>query len=194
MSLNPVDPKWLDILKASGWQTTALTLACVLIAFLVKFQIIPTTDNPLWFALPVIGALIFGSLAFAAVCSELSKRIKLGEKFDQWRLKRRDEKKVRDFIQYMNDRERKIIGYLLFHNQKTFQSEVAGGYAATLISRGIIVQSTVVGQAYDPGWAPFEVPDHIWKVLVDNRDAFPYDPPPNGEVERHPWAIPWMVR
>jgi len=194
MPLNPVDPKWLEILKASGWQITALTVACAVIAILVKYQIIPTTDNPLWFTLPVIGALIFGALSIAAICSELAKYINPTIKFRQWRQKIGDEKKVREYIQYMNEKERQIIGYLLYHKQKTFQAEVAGGYAATLISKGIIVQSTLVGQAYDPGWAPFEVPDHIWKVLVENGNSFPYEPPQDGEVERHPWAIPWMVR
>jgi len=47
MPINPVDPKWLEILKASEWQTTALAIACGLLVALVKFKVIPTTDSPL---------------------------------------------------------------------------------------------------------------------------------------------------
>ncbi len=194
MSINPADPKWLDILKASGWQTTALAIACGLIVVLVKSQVIQTTDSPLWIALPAIGALIFGCLSLAAMGSALAKVIKPAARFDRWRLKRHKERAVREFIPYMTDTDRAIIGYLLCHNQKMFQAEQDGGYAAPLISKGIIQRSGVHGQAVDLTRMPFEVPDHVWSVLEKNREAFPYEPPPTGEVEKHPWAIPWMVR
>jgi len=64
MSINPADPKWLEILKASGWQTTALTMACVIIVVLVKQGTIPTTNSPLWVAVPSIASLIFGFFTF----------------------------------------------------------------------------------------------------------------------------------
>ncbi len=194
MSINPVDPKWLEILKASGWQTTALAIACGLIVVLVKFDVIPTTDSPLWIALPVIGALIFGCLFLAAMGSALANAIKPAARINQWRQKRHEEKAVLEFIPYMTDKNRAIIGYLLYHNQKMFQADQDGGYAAPLISKGIIRRSGVHGQAVDQTRMPFEVPDHVWSVLEKNREAFPYTPPPAGEVEKHPWAIPWMVR
>lgn len=194
MSINPVDPKWLEILKASGWQTTALAIACGLIVVLVKSEVIPTTDSPLWIALPAIGVLIFGCLSLAAMGSALAKVVKPAAIFDRWRLKRHRERAVREFIPYMTDTDRAIIGYLLYHNQKMFQTEQDGGYAAPLISKGIIQRSGVYGQAVDLTRMPFEVPDHVWSVLDKNREAFPYEPPPTGEVEKHPWAIPWMAR
>ncbi len=194
MSINPVDPKWLEILKASGWQTTALTIAFGLIVVLVKSDVIPTTDKPLWIALPAIGALIFGCLSLAAMGSALANAIKPAARIDQWRLKRQEERAVREFIPYMTDKDRAIIGYLLHHNQKMFQADQDGCYAAPLISKGIIRRSGVPGQIIDMTRAPFEVPDHIWSVLEKNREAFPYEPPPASEVEKHPWAIPWMAR
>jgi hypothetical protein len=194
MLINPADPKWLEILKASGWQTTALTIACGLVVVLVKSEVIPTTDSPLWIALPAIGALIFGCLSLAAMGSALAKVIKPAARFQWWRLKCHEERAVREFIPYMTDRDRAIIGYLLYHNQKMFQAEQDGGYAAPLISKGIIQRSGVPGQAVDLTWMPFEVPDHVWSVLEKNREAFPYEPPPTGEVKERPWAIPWMVR
>lgn len=194
MSINPADPKWLEIFKASGWQTTALAIACGLIIVLVKSEVIPTTGSPSWIALPAIGALIFGCLSLAAMGSALAKVIKPATKFDRWRLKRHEERAAREFIQYMTDKDREIIGYLLYHNHKMFQAYQDGGYAAPLISKGIIQRSSVHGQPVDPNWMPFEVPDHVWSVLEKNREAFPYEPPTAGEVEKHPWAIHWMVR
>ena len=194
MPINPVDPKWLEILKASEWQTTALAIACGLLVALVKFKVIPTTDSPLWTALPAIGTVIFGCLALAAIGSALTKVFKPAVIFDQWRLKRRKEKAVREYIPYMSDKEREIIGYLLYRKQKMFQTNQDGGYAAPLISKGIIQYSGVPGQAIDQIRVPFEVPDHVWRILEKNREAFPYDPPPNGEVESHPWAIHWMAQ
>ena len=40
----------------------------------------------------------------------------------------------------MTKEDKEIIGYLLHHNQKMFQAGVTGGYAAPLISKGIIRQ------------------------------------------------------
>ena len=194
MSINPADPKWLEILKASGWQTANLAIASVLIVVLVKFEIIPTTDSPLWVALPAISALIFASLFVAAVGDKLVKIIKPVDRIGRWCLKRREARETREFIPYMTDKDREIIGYLLYHNNKMFQANQDGGYAAQLISKGIIRPSGRAGQFVDPIRMPLEVPDHIWSVLKKNQEAFPYEPPPANEVEKDPWAIPWMVR
>lgn len=191
--MNPIDPKWLEILKASGWQTIALTVACIFIVVLINIGIIPTTHSPLWIALPSIGALIFGFLSLASIGSAAAKYIKPGDRLDQWRLKRRKIQQVIEYIPNMTDRDREIIGYLLYHKQKMFQAGNDGGYAAPLISKGIIRVACKKGQVYDPSWTPFEIPDYAWSVLEKNKEHFPYKPP-KGKAEKHPWAIPWMVR
>jgi hypothetical protein len=39
---------------------------------------------------------------------------------------------------------------------------------------------------------PFEVPMHIWEVLVKHKDKFlPYRPERGGG---HPWRVHWMER
>ena len=194
MSMNPADPRWLEILKASGWQNTALTAACILIVVLINKGIIPTTNSPLWIALPCIGALVFGFLSLASIGSAAAKYMKPGARIEQWRLRRRKIKEVSEYIPYMTDKDREIIGYLLYHKQKMFQADNDGGYAAPLISKGIIRVSCNQSQIYDPSWTPFEIPDYAWSVLEKNKDHFPYNPPPKGKVEKHPWAIHWMVR
>ena len=62
-------------------------------------------------------------------------------------------------------------------------------YAAPLISKGVIRQDLRPGQAFEEGWVPFSVPDHIWAVLERNRKSFPYTPP-EGTAEPPPWKEP----
>lgn len=61
----------------------------------------------------------------------------------------------------MSNEDRAIIGYLLYHNQKMFQHDLNGGYAAPLISKGIIRCALKPGQPFEERWVPFYVPDHI---------------------------------
>ena len=94
----------------------------------------------------------------------------------------------------MTDKDKEIIGYLLHHNQKVFQTDQDGGYAAPLISKGIVRVSARRGQVLDPVQVPFEIPDHIWTVLKSNQREFPYYPPSDREDATYPWAIHWMAR
>jgi hypothetical protein len=194
MSLNPADPKWLEILKASGWQTTALTAACVVIIVLIKQDIIPTTESPLWIAVPSVFGVIFSFLSLAAIGNAFVTAFEPGKRIKYWLFMRKKIKEVDDFIPYMTDKDKEIIGYLLYHNQKTFQADSDGGYAAPLIAKGIIRVACKQGQIIDHSWVPFEIPDFAWEVLAKNKVSFPYKPPQKGKTEVHPWAIHWMVR
>lgn len=194
MSLNPADPRWLEILKASGWQTTALAIACTVIAVLVRHGVIPTDSSPYWFAAPTVGAAILWSLSLAAIGSALTRATDPLGRISRWRGLHQQRRLAREDIPYMTAKDREIIGYLLHHNQKMFQTNQDGGYAAPLISRGVIVLSVRPGQIVDGTRVPFEIPDHIWSVLQANREQFPYVPPTGPNGERHPWAIHWMAR
>ena len=187
--MNPADPKWLEILKASGWQTAALAVAFLAFWGLIRTGVIPTSDSPLWVALPALGALICGLLALASIGDALIKAIKPAARIDRWRRIRLDRKCAEAFIPYMTKEDKKIIGYLLHRNQKMFQADMTGGYAAPLISKGIIRQDLLPGQTFAFGEVPFSVPDHIWAVLERNRESFPYTPP-EGTAEPPPWKEP----
>lgn len=187
------DPKWLEILKASGWQTTGLALAFGVLLLLMRTGLVPEPD-PLWVYLTALAFLICLFLALATIADGLAKAIQPGRRIKLWRTKRHEQHTVREFIPYMTDKDKEIIGYLLHHKQKMFNAEDSGGYAAPLIAKRIIRIVGVHGQMMDTLRVPFEIPDHIWTVLEEHADQFPYRPSQDGKTEPYPWAIPWMVR
>lgn len=99
-----------------------------------------------------------------------------------------------DYIPHMTENERKIIAYLLAHNQKMFTNTPDCGHATTLLSRGIVVNAARPGQIVTHYEVPFAIPNHIWTVLKQHEGEFPYTPPAPGETETHPWRVHWMER
>lgn len=186
------DPKWLEILKASGWQTTALAGALGLFLILLHTGLVPKPSDPLWVYVPALAFLIFAFLSLAAIGDALVKVVEPVRRINLWRAKRHDQQKVRDFIPYMTDADKKIIAYLLHHRQKIFPAADDGGYAAPLIAKGIVRLAGVPGQRVDFNRVPFEIPDHIWDVLEQHSDQFPYAPP--KDEKGYPWAVSWLVR
>ena len=184
-----LDSKWLEILKASGWQTTAIAAACGLFLLLARWGWLPPLA-PWMVQIAAFGLVLCGLLAVTAILSSTPVKKWIGH----WVTIHKQKHDVRDYIPHMTERERKIISYLLAKNQKMFMTEEDGGYAATLISRGIVVYALRNGQAYSRVYTPFAIPDHIWSVLMEHKNDFPYSPHPPGENELHPWAIPWMTR
>ena len=90
-----------------------------------------------------------------------------------------------------------IFGYLLKKKQKTFTADIDGGYAGTLLSRGFIQIIAVHSQRFDEDKTPMAVPEHVWKVMEEQPDEFPYKPEYSEgrhKVEMEPWRMDWMVR
>ena len=108
--------------------------------------------------------------------------------------KTRAQRVVAEYIPYMTPKERDIIAYLLAHNQKMFTNTPDGGYANTLISKGIVVCALRRGQTSTYFEMPFEVPDHVWSVLAEHRAEFPYTSPEPSGTAPHPWRVHWMAR
>jgi hypothetical protein len=185
------DPRWLEILKASGWQTGAVAAACGLFLLIAHWGWLPPLDA--WMIqLAVIVFLICGFLAVASVISATLKFFPVQMWLRHWINNQRTKRAVRDYIPHMTERERTIIGYLLAKNQKTFTAASDGGYAATLLSRGIIRVAAKPGQYIDMFQVPMMVPDDVWDVLIEHKDQFPYsfNPEKPSDVERKPWRIP----
>jgi ABC-type microcin C transport system permease subunit YejB len=143
--------------------------------------------------LAMAGLLLFGFLAVASLITAVNKFFPVRKWIVHWVNTHRQKTAVRNYIPHMTDEERAIIAYLLAKNQKTFIAEVNGGYAMTLISRGIVVRAVVQDQVFDFRNTPMAIPDHIWDVLVQHKDQFPYTPPEDG-TEVLPWRVHWMAR
>jgi hypothetical protein len=100
-------------------------------------------------------------------------------------------KDAEEYIEHMTEKDREIIGYLLHRNQRMFEADQSAGHARLLYSRGIVRIAAQHGQVIDAENVPFEIPKHIWDVLVKHKAKFPYD---NSGDETHPWRVDWMVR
>jgi hypothetical protein len=189
IKLMTLDSKWLEILKASGWQTTAIAATCGLFLLFAHWGWLPPLA-PWMIHFASFGSLLCGFLAFMAILSSAPVQ----NWIMHWITIHKKKRAVRDYIPHMTEQERKIISYLLAKNQKTFTYTIDGGYAVTLISRGIVVCSLKPDQAGSSHHIPFDIPDHIWSVFLEHKNEFPYKPPPPGETEMHPWSIHWMLR
>jgi superinfection exclusion protein B len=187
------DPRWLEILKASGWQTAAVAVACGLFLLAADFGWLPPLE-PWMVLIAAAGFFLFGCLAVGSFLSALFKFFPIQKWFVHWITIHRQKRAACDYIQHMTPKERQIIAYLLAKNQKMFTCASDGGYANTLISRGILVRALVSGQVFRMEDMPVAVPDHIWDVFLAHKDQFPYKPE-TGErgVEVHPWRVPWGV-
>jgi hypothetical protein len=182
----PVDPRWLELLKSSGGQSLAFAAASGGLLLAIYFKLLPPLDPP-WIHL-VVGLCILGIMLWVAsvlgvLNSFFSPRLRLAH----WSRVRQQRKAVEKYIPFMTDKEKKIIGYLLKYNRKTFTAATDGGHAVTLISRGIVVRQMIGGQQASAFDVPMGVPDHVWEVLEKHRDMFPHKPEMNRGTEVHPW-------
>ena len=188
----PLDWKWLDtFLKASGPKTAAVAFASGAFLLLAYWGSIPPLDP--W-AIQIASAvlLLSASLALASVVTALDDFLRPRVWLLYWFNNRKDQKMVRDYIPFMTEDERAIIAYLIAHNQKTFETEIDGGRAASLLSHGIVrIPANPGGQQFDQRYVPMRIPDHIWSVLVEHKAAFTYTPSEDGG---HPWRRHWMER
>ena len=184
------DPRWLEILKASGWQTTAIAAACGLFLLFAHWQWLQRPEP--WIILFVsFAGILCGCLALASWGSAIYNFFPIHKWFLHQINIVRSKRKLRDYIPHMTPKEKEIIAFLLAKNQKTFTAAENGGHAATLLSQGFVIVLARSGQPLDPRNVPMAIPDPLWDVLVSCKDCFPYDPPQN-KPEVHPWRVNWM--
>jgi hypothetical protein len=180
------DPRWLEILKASGGQSAAVAAACGSLLLANRWGWVPTLD-PWMVIAAAFGLVLSGCLALVSAVTSVWK-VFPADKWVVYRLKLwRQARRAEEYIPHMTKKEQDIIGYLLKHNQKMFTGAVDGGHAVTLISRGIIVRAMVSGQQASAFDVPFMIPDHIWNGLLKNKDKIKYTPELNRGTEVSPW-------
>lgn len=184
--------KALDLIKAGGWQTAAAATALGILWWLVAAGVLPPFDPPWITHVVALAFLLCVALTIAAIASASVQPIA------NWialhRAKRALASRAREAIPFMTEQERAIIGYLLHHKRKVFDADDDGGYAASLLGRGFVVILARRGQMLDLTRVPMTVPEPVWEVWEQHKEAFPYEPVMNRGHELHPWRIPWMVR
>ena len=168
------DPRWLEILKASGWQTAAVAAALGLFLYSHYLGWIPPLES--WMVQStVFGLLVFGMLAIASCLSNLYRIFPLHKWLAIGFNIQNKKRAVERYIPFMTPKEREIIGYLLAHKQKTFQCDSTGGYAATLIAQGIVERALRHGDLFEHNAMPFVIPNHVWEVLERHKEEFLYE-------------------
>lgn len=182
------DPKWLAILKASAWQTTAIAVGCGALFAAISAGLLPD-PGALWVVAIAAAGLICACLTLTSILSALVKLIDPAKLFRRFSNRRRFRREVRTYIPFMTEEERAIIAYLLHHKQKMFTCASDGGHAVTLISRGIINHALRGGQVFGTEDMPVAVHEDAWDILEAHRDQFPY-----RASETHPWRVHWMAR
>jgi hypothetical protein len=181
------DAKWLEVLKVGGWQGLAFALAGGILLFLSNTTFIPSIPSSVvtgaWIAM-----ILGGCWALAALAEALSTEFNIIKYIKDSFAQRKLGKVIEASIPFMNEHERKIISYLLARNQQSFTCDADGGYAKTLIGRGIVIITVKRGFAFDPLDVPATIPDRVWRVLQAHKDKFPYEG--NPRTDPSPWREP----
>lgn len=188
-----IDPKWLELLKASRPQAAALAVACFVLLAAPHWTAIPSLPD--WVVIPAffVGVLCSCLVVFSLVSSAY-KIFPLHRWAVKYLTDRRSQKEVRAYIPFMTEKDKEIVAYLLHFNLKTIEADRDGGSAAQLISRGVLVVLLRPNQQVRSTNVPMIVPDCIWDVLQENKEQFPYTSPRGGIQQGPPWRIPWMAR
>jgi hypothetical protein len=101
-----IDSRWLEILKATGWQTTAIAAACGLFLLFARWGWLPSL--PPWVVqIVTFGLLLSGFLTVAAFLSSSPVKEWIAHRITIYRQKRA----VQEYIPHMTEQEREIIAY-----------------------------------------------------------------------------------
>ncbi len=184
------DSRWLDMLKASGWQQFAVAVTCTVFVWAVHWGMIPNPPQWMIFA-AFFGAVLFWLLTVTSIVAEFLRSEVVQQLIADAIRTRWEQRWLRNYIPTMSIREKEIIAYLLAKNQRTFVADRDGGYAMPLISHKIVVRALQPGQVFTGANTPFVVPDHIWKTLNQRRADFPTD---TVDLNHEPWRVHWMAR
>jgi hypothetical protein len=166
------DPRWLEVLKASGGQALALGVACGGLLAVHYLKWIPPLEPWMIQAATFLG--ILGTVLWlVSIGSAFHKFYPIDGWARYYIRQHRAKRDTEKYIPHMSAKEKEIIAYLLAAKEKSFTAAADGGHAVTLISRGIIVRHMIPGQQALADDVPFSIPDNIWAVLEENKNKFP---------------------
>ncbi|WP_455962078.1 hypothetical protein [Methylorubrum aminovorans] len=191
--------KFVDVLKATGWQTGFIALAAALFLYLSQAGFLPPLE-PWMLQTGWAVALAFAALSAASLATACQNGVKAAWAWWQSRRARQAaERRFIDDIPTLTEHERRILGYLRHHRKRAFDTDMDGGYANTLLSKGY-VRHVYGAQDVDSTRVPTHVVDYVWRIVNERPGDFPHDPQWSQErghrsrVETHPWRIPWNLR
>ncbi len=160
-------------LKPQTW--LGITAGAVMILVVNHFRWLPEIQ-PLesHLAMFLVGLAAFGFLvAGSAAVASIFRFFAIKARIARWFRKREEVRALKAYLPHMTSNERLYLGYLLETNAKSLWCHMDGGNLATLIARGIIVQTLGRTPTHNMLSVPAVVPDHIWEVLQEHRDLFP---------------------
>ena len=125
------DAKWLDLLKANGWQFGCLAAAAWIVVFADKAGLLPVALDATFKQATMLAAFALTALWVASIASSASNWSQapiamVKDRFDR----RAHAKAVRDYIPYMTEEERAVVAQLLHENRKSFTGENDGAAEA----------------------------------------------------------------
>ncbi|MBL9049142.1 MAG: super-infection exclusion protein B [Tabrizicola sp.] len=187
-----MDPRWLEILKASGWQLFAIAFALSSFWFLLYLEYLPPIDSP-WvvYGLP-LAILVSVGLSLVSLLEFVSRKVgaQIAENTKKKRVLKDIENKRQRFQSYLphlTETELRILRYLFQQNQKTFVADVTADLASTLYNQGFVTLAVLPGQQVSVLSSTFTVPDYVWDVMVENRKMFDKPKIELGYRNKRPW-------
>jgi membrane glycosyltransferase len=108
------DPHWLELLKASGWQTAAGAIACGALLWANHNGWFPDAFNS-WVGPIAVAMAICGSLALASLASRLEIQVK------NWHASFNENRELRHSIETLNAGETAFLKNQVEQNQATDQ-------------------------------------------------------------------------
>ena len=187
-----MDPRWLELLKASGWQLFGLSLALSIFWLLIFFAYLPPIELPIIiYGLPLAILVLF----FLAAVSAAEKFSSLVARF--WETKQgekrrteayqKEKERFEKYVPYLTDIEWRILAYLFQNDQKVFTASVDGDLASTLYNQGYVKMAVKPGQQASIMSCTFAVSDPVWDVIASSPASFSEPKVELGYRNKRPW-------
>lgn len=167
-----------------------LALASAILVFGPVWGLSFLTDiPPTVTAVAKVGLVVFGCLSGVSILAAAWRSVEwtwgiVSKRVAKTKYRKAAEKSLDD----LTKRERDILAFLVTKGERHFTTDVDGGYAASLIGRGLIHRALRPGQAFSQLSTPFSVDDDVWEALQKRKDEFKH-PAPDG---RPPYVdSPW---
>ncbi|MFB9982823.1 hypothetical protein ACFSQQ_26205 [Mesorhizobium kowhaii] len=172
-----------------GWFVQALGLRASLIAglalacaILVLAPVIGVTTfsgiDPTVMSFARVGLAVFGSLTLMNLAVATWGGVRwIGSKLAEIRSRSAHKAAAAASLNELTARERNILAFLVTRNERHFVSNINGGYAASLIGRGLIHLAARPGQSLSALSVPFTVDEYVWEALQARREEFKHANP-----------------